>query len=240
MNIASLISTEDLRGPQFEPAFDALVAALAAGAPGIGLLGPPGCGKTMFARRVTSVLPAMTAHEQRWLQIEYAEFLGSTVGYTILERPFRAPHHTISGAGLFGTPWRGIELDDINPLCECGRIAPAHPWHQLPRHIVPPVSELQLARFGVLLLDEIDEFRLAALEGLTSKLRNMTGRPFIIATANTWDATGEHSARFGERLAMLGISHVAHIAGVHTSQLQAPIAPGPSAAAIRARIEAAR
>src|SRR5512145_826404 len=67
------------------------------------LLGPPGAGKSMLARRLTTILPAMTLAEA----IETAR-IHSVAGMTgdrtalVTTRPFRAPHHTISDAGLIG------------------------------------------------------------------------------------------------------------------------------------------
>jgi len=109
----------------------------AAGGHNVLMCGPPGSGKTMLARRLPTILPAMT----------FAEALEVTKIYSVLgllgedqalmrERPFRAPHHTISDAGLVG-----------------GGTA-ARP------------GELSMAHHGVLFLDELPEFRKNVLEVL--------------------------------------------------------------------------
>ena len=78
------------------------------------LLGPPGAGKSMLARRLTTILPAMTLAEA----IETTR-IHSVAGLTgdrtalVTTRPFRAPHHTISDAGLIG---------GVTCRCRCGRI----------------------------------------------------------------------------------------------------------------------
>lgn len=73
------------------------------------LLGPPGIGATMIARRLTTVMPALDEHEQRWLATEYDA--ASLPPRSWDQRPFRAPHHTCSAVAIAGyEPWIAGEL----------------------------------------------------------------------------------------------------------------------------------
>jgi magnesium chelatase family protein len=126
----------DVRGQ--EDAKRALEIA-AAGGHNLLMIGPPGAGKTMLARRLPGILPPPTFDEALEVtQMHSAAGIGD--GRLATERPFRAPHHTISAQGLVGGGNR------------------------------PMPGEITLAHRGVLFLDELPEFGRAAVDALRQPL----------------------------------------------------------------------
>lgn len=110
------------------------------------LIGSPGSGKTMMARRITTILPDLSFNEA--LEITKIHSVAGKIGNNtiITERPFRSPHHTISATGLIG----GGAL--------------------------PKPGEISLSHYGVLFLDELPEFNKRTIEVLRGPLedRNVT------------------------------------------------------------------
>lgn len=117
----------------------------AAGGHNVLLVGPPGCGKTMLARRLPSILPPMTLGEALDVTKIYsvAGLLAGKAGI-VRARPFRFPHHTISQVALVG----GGSL--VKP------------------------GEISLSHHGVLFLDELPEFSRSAIEVMRQPLEEGT------------------------------------------------------------------
>ena len=214
------------------------VEVAAAGGHNLLMIGPPGSGKSLIAKRIPTILPAPDAEE-------FLEILSvhSAAGMSLgdvkrrWERPFRAPHHTISDIGLIGGG------------------------------AMPGPGEVSLAHHGVLFLDELPEFRRSVLEVLRQPLEDgcvtvsraaakvtLPARLMLVAAMNPCPC-----GHLGDRLKECRCT-TAHIRRYRSKisgplldridiQVEAPALtieelrhaqPGEPSAAMRQRIEAAR
>ena len=137
------------------------------------LLGPPGTGKTMIALSARGPPLELDDHARRWLDAEYEAMFGADRP-DVITPPFRAPHHTCSALAIVGQPNRRDAIDLV--FCRCGGTS-AHPSHDLPRAVIGRAGEVQPARFGVLMLDELVESLRARVVRTAREARPHGARP---------------------------------------------------------------
>ena len=242
-DLASLVAADEGHGDDFadvkgQESLRTAVEVAVAGGHNLLMIGSPGSGKTMIARRIPSILPPMSVEEALEVsKIHSVVGREKGGGMFVTSRPFRAPHHTVSSIGLLGGGTR------------------------------PVPGEVSLAHRGVLFLDEFAEFPRPALEVLRQPLEDghvsvsraaaaldFPSRFMLVAAMNPCpcgyynDKT--HECRCNQRQVLKYQRRVSgplldridiqcDVAAVKPDDLDT-LKPGESSAAIRARVVAAR
>ncbi|MBM3826146.1 MAG: YifB family Mg chelatase-like AAA ATPase [Verrucomicrobia bacterium] len=238
MPVAACVDLPDFSEVKGQLAVRRAVEVAAAGGHNLLLIGPPGSGKSLIAKRIPTVLPEPDAEERlEILSVHSAAGACPSTDARAWARPFRSPHHTISDIGLIG----GGSM--------------------------PGPGEVSLAHRGVLFLDELPEFRRSALEVLRQPLEDgqvivsraaakvtLPSRIMLVAAMNPCPC-GHLGDRMREcRCAPAQIRRYrSRVSGPLLDridvQVEAPAltieelrsaAPGESSAEMRSRVEAAR
>lgn len=233
---ASELDLCDVRGQ--EQAKRALEVA-AAGGHNILMIGPPGAGKTMLARRFPGILPPLEAEEAlETTRIHSVAGMLAEGSHLVCERPFRSPHHTVSDAGLVGGG------------------------------TYPRPGEASLAHNGVLFLDELPEFRRSVLEVLRQPMEDgfvtisraasaltFPARFMLVAAMNpcpcgfltdprkACTCTGPQIQGYLRRISGPLLDRIdihIEVAPVQFSDLSGQAGPGESSGSIASRVTAAR
>jgi len=136
-------STVDFSDVKGQAAVRRAVEIAVAGGHNILMIGPPGSGKSMIAKRIPTIMPMPSNEEfQQILAIQSAAGISLKAENRCFQRPFRSPHHTISNVGLLGGG------------------------------TIPGPGEISLAHNGVLFLDELPEFTRSSLEVLRQPMED--------------------------------------------------------------------